>query len=235
MARNASSTRESLIRAGERLFAAQGVDGAQTRDIVRAAGQANDSAVHYHFRSRRGLLLAICGKHVAAMEPPRLGWLAEVAGAGGGGELPTVVEAVVAPTAARLHTEDGRDFLRIVAQLAGYAGVRTHTVPAPLEGTALLRQLELLEACCLDQLPQPVALERIAIGIGALTAALADRARQLDAGADPLLDHDDFVANLVAMLVAAFRAPVPTHRAPARRRTRRARSAAADGRGDTAR
>ena len=232
MARNASSTRESLIRAGERLFAAQGVDGAQTRDIVRAAGQANDSAVHYHFRSRRGLLLAICGKHVAAMEPARLDWLAD---AGGGGELPAVVEAIVAPTAARLHTEDGRDFLRIVAQLAGYAGVRTHTVPIPLEGTALLRQLELLEACCLDQLPQPVALERIAIGIGALTAALADRARQLDAGADPLLDHDDFVANLVAMLVAAFRAPVPAHRPPARRGSRRARGVAADGRGGTAR
>jgi AcrR family transcriptional regulator len=232
MARNASSTRDSLIRAGERLFASQGVDGAQTRDIVRAAGQANDSAVHYHFRSRRGLLLAICGKHVTAMEPARVDWLA---GAEGGGELAAVVEAIVVPTADRLHVEDGRDFLRIVAQLAGHAGIRTHTVPAPLEGTALLRQLELLEACCLDQLPQPLALERIAIGIGALTAALADRARQFDAGASPLLDHDDFVANLVAMLVAAFDAPVSARRPPARRRTSRARSATADGRGGTAR
>jgi TetR/AcrR family transcriptional regulator, regulator of cefoperazone and chloramphenicol sensitivity len=212
MARDASGTKESLIRAGERLFARQGVDAAQTRDIVRAAGQANDSAVHYHFGSRRGLLAAICTRHVAEMEPARVDALDGLGPAGA--NLPAVVRAVVAPTAARLSTEDGRDFLRIVAQLAGQAGIRTHTVPAPLAGTALLRQLELLEACCLDRLPQPLALERIAVVIGMLTAALAERARHLDEGLRPLLEHDEFVANLVAMVVAALAAPVP-HPAPA--------------------
>ncbi|WP_331446155.1 helix-turn-helix domain-containing protein [Streptomyces xanthochromogenes] len=52
-------TREKLIRAAEEVFAAQGVDGAQLRDIVKLAGQSNPSAVQYHFGSRAGLLDAV--------------------------------------------------------------------------------------------------------------------------------------------------------------------------------
>ncbi|TDD63787.1 TetR/AcrR family transcriptional regulator, partial [Actinomadura darangshiensis] len=47
------------MRAGARLFAAHGIDAARTRDIVALAGQGNDSAITYHFRSRAGLLDAI--------------------------------------------------------------------------------------------------------------------------------------------------------------------------------
>ena len=71
MAVDATGTRAKLLRAGERLFAEHGIHGAQMRDIVRAAGQANDSAVHYHFGSRDGLLAAICAQHIDAMEPER--------------------------------------------------------------------------------------------------------------------------------------------------------------------
>ncbi|MBN9618825.1 MAG: TetR/AcrR family transcriptional regulator, partial [Actinobacteria bacterium] len=67
----ANATRQKLLAAGERLFATRGIHGAQLRDIVRAAGQANDSAIHYHFGSRDGLLAAICARHLAEMEPER--------------------------------------------------------------------------------------------------------------------------------------------------------------------
>src|SRR5690348_685256 len=71
VALDAIGTRDRLMQAGLRLFAEHGVHGAQMRDVVREAGQANDSAVHYHFGSRNGLLLAICDHYVAAMEPQR--------------------------------------------------------------------------------------------------------------------------------------------------------------------
>ena len=45
MPRDATDTREALIRAGERRFAADGIAGARLADIVRDAGQGNDSAV----------------------------------------------------------------------------------------------------------------------------------------------------------------------------------------------
>lgn len=187
-------------------MARHGVHGALTRDIVRRAGQANDSAVQYHFGSRTGLLLAILDRHLRDMEEQRKPTLAQL---GPDPTLEAVVAAVVEPVAAKLTTESGRDFLRIIAQLAGRAGVRTGEVPDPLVGTALAEQLALLERCCLRRLPEPVARERLAMTITMLTAALADRARRIDDQLPVLLHQRSFVATLVAMLTSALGAPHP--------------------------
>jgi AcrR family transcriptional regulator len=191
----------------ERLFALDGVDGAQIRDIVRAAGQANDSAVHYHFGSRKGLLVAICERKIHEMEPERERLLDELAATGRLEDVSALVATLIVPTAALLTSQDGRYFLSITAQLAGRAGIRTGAMPAPLTATALHRQLELIQAVCLQRLPENVVLERIAIVIGMLTAALADRVGQLERTGEPLLNHSMFVANLEAMVVAALLAP----------------------------
>ncbi len=71
MPKDASATREALIRAGAHLFAAHGIDAARTRDIVHHAGQANDSAITYHFGSRAGLLNAVLRNGITRMEPAR--------------------------------------------------------------------------------------------------------------------------------------------------------------------
>jgi AcrR family transcriptional regulator len=207
-----TTTKEKLIRAGEQLFAKHGVDGALTRDIVRLAGQANDSVVHYHFGSRTGLLGAICIKHIASMEEQRLADLRKIdprdpRDPHDPTDLDAVVAALVGPTAAKLTTEDGRDFLRIIVQIGSQAGVREHATPAPLLGTALKQQLDLLEGCCVALMPEPIALERIASVIGLLTTALADRARLIEGGARLALRHEAFVANLNQMIVAALTAP----------------------------
>ncbi|MDT4914493.1 MAG: hypothetical protein QOC66_3621 [Pseudonocardiales bacterium] len=210
MAVDASGTRAKLIAAGERLFAVHGIHGAQMRDIVRAAGQANDSAVHYHFGSRDGLLGAICQWHIDAMEPARVRRLAAQPSQP---DLATVIADMVQPTADRLQTQEGRYFLRITAQLAGHAGVRSGSVPPPIVSRALRTQLEQVQRICATSMPAELAGERVAIMIGALTAALADRAVLIDEGGSLVLDEAAFVANLNAMLVAALQAPVPAVRA----------------------
>ena len=48
-----------LVVAAERLFAIHGIDGVSLRQIAAAAGSGNNSAVHYHFRSKQGLIRAI--------------------------------------------------------------------------------------------------------------------------------------------------------------------------------
>jgi TetR/AcrR family transcriptional regulator, regulator of cefoperazone and chloramphenicol sensitivity len=206
MAVDATGTRAKLMAAGEELFAVHGIYGAQMRDIVRAAGQANDSAVHYHFGSREGLLRGICEKHIDAMEPARRRLMEEQ---GDQPELDTIVHDLVRPTAEKLRTQDGRFFLRITNQLAGQAGVRTGSVPPPVVRPALRAQLHTLQEACARSMPAELAGERIAIMIGALTAALADRAVGIDEGTAFALDEDAFLANLEGMLVAALRAPVP--------------------------
>jgi len=54
-----SDTRDAIVRAALNLFAKHGVDGVSLRQIVSAAGQANPSAVHYHFQSKEGLVAAV--------------------------------------------------------------------------------------------------------------------------------------------------------------------------------
>jgi AcrR family transcriptional regulator len=203
----------------ERLFALHGVDGAQIRDIVRAAGQANDSAVHYHFGTRHGLLTAICERKINDMEPERERLVVELQADGRLDDLPALVASLIDPTAALLATQGGRHFLGITAQLAGRAGIRTGTTPAPMITTTLRRQLDLIHDVCAISLPESLVRERIAIVIGMLTAALADRASRMDAGRKPLLDHDTFVSNLQAMIVAALQAPVAAQQAPATSRS----------------
>ena len=48
-----------LVLAAERLFARHGIDGVSLRQIATEAGTSNNSAVHYHFGTKHGLIAAI--------------------------------------------------------------------------------------------------------------------------------------------------------------------------------
>ncbi|MET0839480.1 MAG: hypothetical protein ABWY19_11900 [Marmoricola sp.] len=199
MPRDATLTRTRLLRAGERRFARDGVTGARMSDVVRDAGQANDSAVGYHFGSRQGLLDAIVARHVAAMDerrslPPR--------GAG----LHALVDAIVRPTADLLGTDDGRDFLRIMEQLADWSGVGSGRQAAPLRGTVIGTQLEALTRRLGDRTGLPLARERVALMVTFLTGALAARARSVESGQRQRMAHERFVSDLVDVLTGALTA-----------------------------
>lgn len=199
MARDATLTRERLIRAGEQRFARDGIAGAKISDIVRDAGQRNDSAVGYHFGSRQGLLTAIVTKHMAEMEKHRVV-------PGPEAPLSAVVEAIVAPTADLLATEDGRDFLRITEQLAAFSGVGTGHPNEVLQGTAIGEQLDRLVPLLQPRLDPVLTRERIALMVTFLTAALAERARSREAGDRQRLSHERFVGHLVNVLSGALAA-----------------------------
>ena len=66
MARDPGPARRSLVAAGERLFAERGIRAVSLREINKAAGQRNSSALHYHFGSREGLLRALLAREAAA-------------------------------------------------------------------------------------------------------------------------------------------------------------------------
>lgn len=61
----AEATRELLVRTAERLYAERGLAQVSNRQIVEAAGQANNSALTYHVGSRTDLIDAIIRSHVA--------------------------------------------------------------------------------------------------------------------------------------------------------------------------
>ncbi|GGR67173.1 TetR/AcrR family transcriptional regulator [Streptomyces roseolus] len=198
-------TRDKLIRAAEELFAAQGVDGAQLRDVTRLAGQANPSAVQYHFGSRAGLLDAVMAGRLARTEQVLVS-LAYDAGAG----VRELVAALVTAEASELRTERGRRCLRISAQLSHESGIRSRTPHPTLAGTAYWALIErLADRLAADGLPEPLLLERVDLALTVVGAALADRARQYLAGAEPLTDEPLFLADLVETTTALLRAARP--------------------------
>lgn len=202
MPRDATATRERLLRAAERRFAVDGVAGARMSDVVRDAGQANDAAVSYHFGSREGLLREVVDRHVSAMEAVRARQGIDADGA----DVLALIRAIVVPTAALLRTAEGRDFLRIVEQLAAFSGVRRGRIAARIEGSVLAVQLGRLEELVAATQGRPIARERLGGLVTFLSAGLAERARFLETGRRPALAHARYVEQLVAMLAAAMEA-----------------------------
>jgi len=59
----AETTRDLLLRTAERLYAERGLAQVSNRQIVEAAGQANNSALTYHVGTRADLIHAIIRAH----------------------------------------------------------------------------------------------------------------------------------------------------------------------------
>lgn len=58
-------TRQKLLAAAAEVFAEKGFNGATTRDIASCAG-VNIASLHYHFRDKQGLYLALFGQFIDA-------------------------------------------------------------------------------------------------------------------------------------------------------------------------
>src|SRR3569623_1393695 len=108
-------TRERLIDAAERLFAAEGVNAVSLREIVRESGARNVTALQYHFGDRRALLRAILDRHHRDVEVARHALL-DTYDAGDEG-LHTLAAVLVRPLATKLSTDGGRSYLQILAEL----------------------------------------------------------------------------------------------------------------------
>ena len=162
---DATLTRTRLLRAGEQRFARDGVTGARMSDVVRDAGQANDSAVGYHFGSRQGLLDAIVAKHVAAMDERR-----EVPPRSAG--LRSLVDAIVRPTAdAARHRGRARLPAASPSSSPTGPGVGSGHPAAPLRGIVIGTQLEALTRRLGDRVGMALARERVALMVIFLTGA----------------------------------------------------------------
>ena len=196
-----SPTRERLLDEAERLFARSSIAGVTTRQIVEAAQQRNTSAVTYHFGSREGLLLELLSRRGGPVDARRGALRA------GLDEAPSVqrlVSCLAEPYCDLLHTEEGRSYLRIVAQLRGrFAAWRVESDSATsLHLSSILDEIEQR-----PNLSAPLRRERVVALIMVLTATTAERARRIDEGSVPELGHDAFVGNLVDMCSAVVLAP----------------------------
>jgi AcrR family transcriptional regulator len=207
---SAAETRRRLVEAATEAFAEQGAFTASLVDITRRAGQRNRGAVHYHFGSRDGLLVAVIDQH-AGFLARREAELLERARSRPDDDIASVLEAVVRPTVELAETgPSGRRYLVIVGQLIEEFHRVRPDVATALARTGGYPVYELLE----QRLPaydDLLRTERLALVTSFILRSVARRARAqepTDPGR-PQLPTERFIANVVAMAVGMAVAPIP--------------------------
>ena len=190
---------ERLILAAEELIAEHGVD-VSLRDIAIAAGQRNNSAVHYHFGSRDGLLQAVLDRRQAAMEAQRLARLAEHEVRGDGDDVRELLDMLVRPLLTVPYAEGSTHYARFLEQ------VRSHRVLARPELTdthwpaVQIITARLLRAVVADSgLTTAAARRRMGSMASVMFALLADAERRRETAADEV---DEVVTMLSGLLTA---------------------------------
>lgn len=109
------ATRLRLIESAERLVAARGVDSVSVRDITNAAG-ANSASIHYHFRSKEGLLRAVLEYRSEHMRERRMGYLESLDSESP--QIEDVVRAMVRPTFdLAANDDDAASYVAFIAAL----------------------------------------------------------------------------------------------------------------------
>ncbi|WP_261570630.1 TetR/AcrR family transcriptional regulator [Frankia gtarii] len=195
-------TRRDLLLAAERLFAAGGIDGPSMREISKAAGQLNTSALQYHFGDRQSVLAAIIERHHRDVEPHRLGLLDTLEFAGGSG-LSELAAALVLPQAARLdHRDGGPEYLQIIAEVTARPERFAASFAAVSAAPSMVRWRALVTPFLPPAAVGPPLHRRFA-AIRFLNGELATRAREHHRP-----DHRLFTSHLVDLVTAILAAPV---------------------------
>ncbi|MGH7786910.1 MAG: TetR/AcrR family transcriptional regulator [Candidatus Binatia bacterium] len=217
-------TREALLDAAERLFAAHGIGAVSLRTINTAAGARNVSAAHYHFGSKDGIVAAVVARRMAALARDRLAAL-ETAAAGGAPELRALVEAVVLPFI-RMLADDAPQaaYVAFLARLVGEVDAALEQLAPPPFWRMIERLVRLLERA-LPDVPPRVLLVRVRFLLQQTFVIVTDlqRMARTTGGRVAPADLDaigiDFVDYLVGGLAAPSRSAAEgrrTARTPAR-------------------
>lgn len=202
VAGDGEATRERLIEAGERLFAQKGVNGVTVAEIHAAAHQKNASALHYHFGSRQGLLIAVIERHQRELDGLRSELLDKLDETAGPGRLRQLVTALASPQAMKLRTKRGRNYLRLVPQVM-HLGAGADD--ASMVSQSLARAIGLLRDE-LDDLSPDLAHHRVDVVLHAIASSMSARATARERG-KPDLSDEAFVEDLVSMMTASLCSP----------------------------
>jgi len=198
-----ADTRGALVAAAERLFAGGGIDGPSLREITRAAGQRNTSALQYHFGDRDELLRAVLDRHGQTVDAARAGLLEQLE-LGDGADLRGLAGALALPLVAKLDDPDGgREYLQVAGEVVSRPARFADLLPLVTAGPAMVRWAKLVEPLLP---PEAVGrpLHRRFAAIRFVHGELASRARERRSRTD----HRLFTSHLLDLVEALLAAPV---------------------------
>jgi AcrR family transcriptional regulator len=201
-------TRQKLLDAAMRLFAEKGIANVSLAEVVRAAGQRNASAVHYHLGNRNQLTVALLEPHVQAIRTRRLELLAK-ARAQPPDDVRSAIEAMVRPlTELAGRGWRQRAYLKVGQELMWQRDQCSPEIRALMDATAGYDVAALIRERC-PPVPDEIWQLRIDICVQFVGSAAAERARLMDrrgrGRVEPVSD-EVFVDNLIDMFHGALTA-----------------------------
>lgn len=199
-------TRRRLMLAAERLFGERGLHAVTLKEINAAAGQRNESALHYHFGSKTRLVQAIFVDRAAAIDRVRAERIEALIGSGHGQDLNAILRATFEPLTELLDTEEGIRFVRFAAQVLSDPDFDLPTI-ALRSGFEGINRANGLIVAVLGDLPPEIAIQRQRLMIEMALTSLALWTRRGDA-VENHAARTFFVSSLFDAMAGALRAPV---------------------------
>jgi AcrR family transcriptional regulator len=189
--------------AAERLFATHGINGVSLRQIASEAGSSNNSAVHYYFGSKQGLIAAIFQHRLPQIISERRLLAARCDPE----DVRSRFEAHFLPVLNMAESLDNH-YVSFVEQIQrldlASAGVLLHLPSeAATSNEGFRRDLERL----LAHIEEPLRQTRINEGQSLCLHAAADRERAVASGA-PVIAFEVFASSLFDGMAGFLDAPV---------------------------
>jgi AcrR family transcriptional regulator len=198
-----SGRQENLVRTAERLFAEHGLGGVSLRQVSAAAGNGNNSAVHYHFGSKEKLVQAIFEFRLPALNERRQDLLDERHP----DDLRGWVECFVLPIMELAERRDSHYVTFVVQLRASNLEYPFDRMPKPF--VSFTNHFFDQFRAHLPRLPEPLRSARIGHALTSCLQASSDRERNRARKA-PRLPFVVHSRDLVDALVGFLEAPVST-------------------------
>lgn len=192
--------RSAMIVAAERLIADTGLSAVTAKAVQQAAGQANRSAVAYHFGSLDGLIEQLIASRMGPVDARRTRMLGAEEHADAPVTAAAAVDALIRPLAEQTVYRDGSRYAGFLVQTL-FDPKLAHMVATHLHAGSYRRVHRMLADLC----PAPAPLDRWrvdAVVKFAMTALAAHEARAMTPS-----ERDAAVADLIAVGAAMITAP----------------------------
>lgn len=181
------NTKKALLRAAERLFAEKGFADVSSKDIMRAAGARNESALQYHFGDMNTLIEKVFTERFHDIERQRAARMANVDASGSGDDIEALLAASLGPMFEACLEESGRLYARFSVQLSTDPRFDMAKL-AQSSGAPSMATLRDRLVGSLDYLSKDVLNTRLRLGLTMSLFMADDFARQIAEGVAPPVD-----------------------------------------------
>jgi AcrR family transcriptional regulator len=202
-----AQTRTRLKAAGQRLFAARGIDGVTVRDLVAAAGQRNNASLSYYFGSKEDLARELIIDGATILDDRRRTMLALLEGAGREPTVREVLDVLCVPVVELSAEPSQASYLQMIANLELNDRAFVRDTLGDTWNVGYRRCVEHLLGLIPD-VPRQILEQRISFAVIYMNAVAAARERSLGAPGESRLWSTPYaMANLLDTIQAMLAAP----------------------------